>query len=172
MVRRITRDLHTHRLIESLSCESCLRAPLHRKHLPDCSYTSSNTRDIETTFLYRLQPRLVGPPPSLLDIPPSLLPSGGGGGSTSFSKIGTSVRSMFGTQTLLSMRRFIEDAEKKREKETGVKDAELEAMDSTMSMGEEGAQKEAIQALRMLFDNFEDQIKHQDEVDEGDSSDS
>ena len=50
---------------------------------------------------------------------------------TSFSKIDTSVRSMPGTQTLLSMRQFIEDAEKENEKEKGSLDAELEAMDSS-----------------------------------------
>ena len=34
VVCRITRDLHTRRLIESLACESHLQVPLHRKRLP------------------------------------------------------------------------------------------------------------------------------------------
>ena len=45
---------------------------------------------------------------------------------------------MFGTQTLVSMRQFIEDAEKKREKEEGVQNTEVEVMDSTRSAGKEG----------------------------------
>ena len=58
---------------------------------------------------------------------PSLLPSGGGGGvSTSFSKIDTSVRSIMGTQTLFSMRQFTEEAEKEKDSP----DAELEVKDS------------------------------------------
>ena len=188
MVRRITRDLHTRRLIESLACESSLQVPLRRKCPPDCSY-------VETTFVYRLLPRLSGSSPSLVDSPPSLLPSKAGG-STSFSKIDTSVRSMLGTQTLLSMQ-FIEDAEKENEKETGAHDTELEAMDSIpLTHKESGAmetgaydaeleavdaissaqkvkaQKEAIKALRMLFEDFEDRVQCQNEVNEGSSSES
>ena len=34
VVCRIARDLHTHRLIESLACESHLQVPLHRMCLP------------------------------------------------------------------------------------------------------------------------------------------
>ena len=161
VVRCITRDLHTRRLIESLACESHLQVPLHRKCHPDCSYANSNTRDIETTFVYRPLSGLVGFSPSLVDYPPSLLPSGGGGGSTSFSKIGTSVRSMLGTQTLLSMRQFIEDAEKENEKETAAHDTELEVMDSFTPAQKVGVQNEAIKALRMLFEEFEDQVKCQ-----------
>ena len=63
VVRRITRDLHTHRLLESLPCESHLQAPLHRRCLPDCSPASPVTRDIETIFVYRLQPGLFGSAP-------------------------------------------------------------------------------------------------------------
>ena len=98
-------------------------------------------------------------------------------GSASFSKIGTSVRSILGTQTLLSMRQLIEDVEKENEKETGAHDTEVEvtdsttkktgacdpepeAMDSSTSAQKVGAQKEAIMALRMLFEDFEDQVKH------------
>ena len=79
-VRRITRDLHTQCLLEVLNCESLSQAPLHRKCLPECSPSTSHTRDIETTFVYRLLPRLTGSMPSLLDFPPSHLPSRGRGG--------------------------------------------------------------------------------------------
>ena len=111
VVRRVTRDLHTHRLTESLDCEIRPSVPLHRRCLPCCGYSTPVTRDIETCFLYRLQPRVACPPvePPLCRAP--LLPSGGGV-SPSFSKIGTSVRSVLGTRTLLSMQQFIEDAEK------------------------------------------------------------
>ena len=150
--------LHTHRLIESLACEPHLQVPLHRRCLPDCSYATPVTRDIETTFVCRLQPRLLGSSPSPLDYPPSLLPLGGGG-STSFSKIGTSVRSMLGTQTLLSMRQFIEDVEK----EKGSLDAELEVMDSSEKEQKTSAQQDAIKALRMLFEDFETQKREKKE---------
>ena len=115
----------------------------------------------------------------------------GGVGSASFSKIGskigTSVRSTLGTQALMFMRQFLEDAERENEKETGECDTELEVMDSVMektgacnpegmdsstSTQKVGAQKEAIMALRMLFEDFEDQVKHQDEVNEESASES
>ena len=112
-----------------------------------------------------------------------------GGGSASFSKIGTSVRSILGTQTLMSMRQFLEDAEKHSEKETGAHDTELEVtdsttektgaydpepevMDSSTSAQKVDAQREAITALRMLFEDFEDQVKYRDEVSEENSSES
>ena len=88
--------------------------------------------------------------------------------TTSFSKVDTSVRSMIGTQTLLSMRQFIEDAEK----EKGSPDAELEVKDSSELEQKKNAQREGIKALRMLFEDFEAQMKWQNEVDEGSSSDS
>ena len=91
-----------------------------------------------------------------------------GGGSTSFSKIGTSVRSILGTQTLLSMRQFIEDAEK----EQGAHDTELEVMRSPEAEQKKSAQQEAIHALRMLFEDFEAQIQWQTEVDEESASES
>ena len=79
---------------------------------------------------------------------------------------------MLGTQTLLSMRQFIEDAEKENEKEKGGHDTELEAMDSSASAQKVGAQQEAIKALRMLFEDFEDQFKCQNEVKDESSSES
>ena len=145
VVRRITRDLHTHRLLESLACESLLQVPLHRRCLPECSYANSVTRDVETTIVHRLQPRPLGPSPVLLVLPFFLR---GGGGSISFSKNDTSVRSMWGTQTLLSMRQFIDDAQKQR----GSLDTELEVMDSPEAEQKKSAQQEAIKALRTLFE--------------------
>ena len=41
VVRRITRDLHTHRLIESLDCEIRPRVPLHCRCLPGCGHATS-----------------------------------------------------------------------------------------------------------------------------------
>ena len=79
---------------------------------------------------------------------------------------------MLGTQTMMSMRQFLEDAEKGNEKETGVEDAEVEEMDSSATVQKEDAQKEAIQALRILFEDFEEQIKHQTDVNDASSSES
>ena len=107
-----------------------------------------------------------------MDYPPSLLPSGGGGVPPPFQKIETSVRSIPGTQTLLSMRQFIEDAEKENEKEKGSLDAELEAMDSSISAQKTAAQQEAIKGLRVLIEDFEAQIKRQSEIDARTSCDS
>ena len=53
VLRRITRDLPTHRLIESLECEPRLQVPLHRRCLPGCGHATPVTRDIETSFVYR-----------------------------------------------------------------------------------------------------------------------
>ena len=41
VVRRINRDLHTHRLIESLECEPHLQVPLHRRCLPGLAKPSN-----------------------------------------------------------------------------------------------------------------------------------
>ena len=75
---------------------------------------------------------------------------------------------MLGTQTLLSMRQFREDAEKER----GSLNAELEVMSPAEAEQKKSAQQEAIKALRTLFEDFEDQIKWQNEVNEESSSDS
>ena len=79
VVQRITRDLHTRRVLEDLLCDSHLQVPLHRKCLPDCGSTTSHTRDIQTTFVYRLFPRFHGPDVLPLDLRPSRFPLGGGG---------------------------------------------------------------------------------------------
>ena len=61
VVRRLTQDVHTHQILESLPCELHLQVPLHRRCLPGCSPQSSATRDIQTTFVYRLHPSLLIP---------------------------------------------------------------------------------------------------------------
>ena len=160
VVRHITRDLHTHRLIESLECELRLQVPLHRRCLPGCGHATPYTRDIETCFFFRLQPRVIGPPLMPPLSLPSLLPSGGGG--TSFSKLDTSVRSMMGSKTLSSMQRFIEDAEK----ECTVHDAELKVKDV-----QDAKQKETETRRHQGIEDAA-HIKRQNEVDQETSSDS
>ena len=133
VVRRITGDLHTRHVLEDLLCDSHLQVPLHRKCLPACGPTTRHTRDTQTTFVYRLFPRFIGPdvlPLHFAAFPFSL--GGGGGGSASFSKFAsfskledTSVRSTLGTRTLSIMRQFIEDAEKDGEEESGTGVSEL-----------------------------------------------
>ena len=78
VVRRITKDLHTHSVLEDLLCDSHLQVPLHRKCLPDCGPAMTHTRDILTTFVYRLSPRFHGPDVLPLDLQSSRFPSGGG----------------------------------------------------------------------------------------------
>ena len=79
VVRRITKDLHTRCVLEDLLCDSHFQVPLHRKCLPECGPTLSHTRDIQTTFVYRLIPRLYKPDVSPLGLRPSRFPWGGGG---------------------------------------------------------------------------------------------
>ena len=85
------------------------------------------------------------------------------------------------------MRQFLEDAAQENEKEKGARDTAREVMDSAMdktnacdpegmnlsiSTQKVGAQKEAIMALRKLFEDFEEQVKHQGEVSEESASES
>ena len=67
------RDLHSHALIETLNCDNQPKQMLHRCCLPGCGHDTSATRDIETCFLYRLDP---------LHIPDTF--RGGGGGRLPF----------------------------------------------------------------------------------------
>ena len=166
VVRRLTRDLHTMQILEPLPCESHPQVPLHRRCLPDCGPTTSHTRDIETTFVYRILPRLGGPTVPCMDPTPSSFPSGGG--SASFSKIDTSVCSTFGTRTLSLMRQF---TEKESEKETGISVSELNVKDTGCDSNEVSCQegsitrdKEAIKALKVLFEDLEDRLQHPKEV--------
>ena len=50
VVRRITRDLHSHALIETLDCDAQPKLVLHRRCLPGCSH------DTSAAFLYRANP--------------------------------------------------------------------------------------------------------------------
>ena len=134
VVRRLTQDAHTNQILESLPCELHLKVTLHRRCLPGCSPQSCATRG-ET-----LRPRLSTvfihpccfPMPLHRELSPAPFPSGGGGGSLSlspylsspslslflrgptfsqFSVDGASEDSTFGTQTILAMRKFLDDAE-------------------------------------------------------------
>ena len=80
VVRRLTQDVHTNQILESLPCEPPLQVPLHRRCLPGCSPQSHATRDIKTTFVYRLNPSLLLPNISSRELSPAPFPSGGGGG--------------------------------------------------------------------------------------------
>ena len=133
VVRRLTRDAHTHQILESLPCEIHLQVPLHRRCLPGCGPHTCATRDIQTTFVYRLQPFSFTPSVVPEELSPAPFPSeGGGGGSlflspslsspslslflrgppfSQFSTGGASENSTFGTQTLMAMRKFLDDAE-------------------------------------------------------------
>ena len=79
VVRRLTQDVHTHQILESLPCEFHLQVPLHRRSLPGCGPQTSATRDIQTTFVYRLRPPLLMPSATSRELSPALFPWGGGG---------------------------------------------------------------------------------------------
>ena len=85
VVRRLTKDAHTHQILESLPCDLHLHVPLHRRCLPGCGPQSCATRDIQTTFVYRLHPSSLIPrvisfslasPPTHPENPPPLPPQG------------------------------------------------------------------------------------------------
>ena len=81
VVRRLTRDAHTHQILESLPCEIHLQMPLHRRCLPGCGPCGPHTcatRDIQTTFMYRLLPLSFSPPVSSEELSPAPFPLGGG----------------------------------------------------------------------------------------------
>ena len=108
VVRRITRDLHTHRLIESLDCEIRPR----RRCLPGCGHATSYTRHRDLLPASRSTTRGLSTFVAYLvySFPSSF--GGGGGGARPFQKFDTSVRSIMDSKTLLSMQQFLEDAEK------------------------------------------------------------
>ena len=85
VVRRLTRDAHTQQILESLPCELHLQVPLHRRLSPGCGPQSSSTRDIQTTFVYRLRPSLQSPIVISEELSPASFPSGGGGFLVPFS---------------------------------------------------------------------------------------
>ena len=78
VVQRLTRDAHTHQILESLPCDVHLQTQLHRRCPPGCGPQTSATRDIQTTFIYRLQPSLQLPCVPFRELSPPF-PSGGGG---------------------------------------------------------------------------------------------
>ena len=61
-------------------------------------------------------------------------------------------------------RQFIEDAEKESEKETGISVSELNVKDTGCQEGSTTRDKEAIKALKLLFEDFEDRLQYQNEV--------
>ena len=91
--RRITRDLHTHSLTETLDCHDHPKLALHGRCLPGCGHDTSATHDNETTFLYRPDPFQSARGMDFLaaehhtGATASLLPSGGGG-TPPFQKLG------------------------------------------------------------------------------------
>ena len=87
-------------LIEFLECEPRLQVPLRRRCLPGCGHATPVTRDMETTFVYRLQPRLLGPSPVPLVQSPSLPPSGG---KTLKRRLSGRMRLTKGVQTIPKM---------------------------------------------------------------------
>ena len=78
VVRRLTRDVHTQQILESLPCEIYLQVPLHRRCLPGCGPHTCATRDIQITFVYRLQPLPFFLPVVSQELSPAPFPSGGG----------------------------------------------------------------------------------------------
>ena len=78
VVRRLTKDLHTAQILESLPCEPHLQVSLHRRCLPGCGPHTWATRDIQTTFVYKPLPFSRIPKPPGEELSPAPLPSGGG----------------------------------------------------------------------------------------------
>ena len=182
MARRITKDLHTRDILEDLQCDSQSQVPLHRHCLPDCGPTMSHSRDIQTIFVYRLFPHFPCSTVPERGLQPSRFPSGGGGGSASFSKFSsmfqdTSVRSTLGSRTLSIMRQFVADVEKDCEEASSVDIPELNVKGShrvkktRLARRHPTLNQEANKALQKLIEDFEDQLHYQSEVSEIDASD-
>ena len=191
VVRRLTQDAHTNQILESLPCEPHLQVPLHRRCLPGCSPKTCATRDIQTTFVYRLHPSLLLPNATSRERSPAPFPSGGGGslslssflsspslslllrGPTfsQFSVDGASADSTFGTQTLLAMRKFLDEAElcsqqgmsssQVTKKVTNEGSAECKGEDSAEDESRQiEATKEVINAFRTLLHGCEEQWRY------------
>ena len=192
VVRRLTKDVHTHQILESLPCDPHLHVPLHRRCLPGCGPQSCATRDIQTTFVYRLHPSVLTPYVATRELSPAPFPSGGGGGLSlssslsppslslllrgppfsQFSVEGASQDSTFGTQTLLAMRRLLDDAELCSHQRTFTSSAasqvtrEVTNEKSAEDKGEASADdecsqieamQEVIRAFRTLLHEYEEQ---------------
>ena len=189
VVRRLTKDAHTLQILESLPCELHLHVPLHRRCLPGCGPQSCATRDIQTTFVYLLHPSSLILRVDTREPSPSPFPSGGGGVgvplpspslSPSFSLSlrdppisqflaeGASADSTFGTQTLVAMRRFLDEAEISMSydnaaslvtrEEANAKGAEdKEEVSAEDDCRQPKAIKEVIRAFRTLLHSHEEQ---------------
>ena len=192
VVRRLTKDAHTHQILESLPCDPHLHVSLHRRCLPGCGPQSCATRDIQTTFVYRLNPSLLTPYVASRELSPAPFPSGGGGGLSLSSSLsppslslllrdptisqfpveGTSQDSTFGTQTILAMRRFLDDAELHSRQRMPISSAASQATrEVTNEKGAEGkgeasaedecrqteAMQEVLRAFRTLLHEHEEQ---------------
>ena len=187
VVRRITRDLHTREILEDLLCDSQLQVPLHRQCLPlfprllgpVVPIPDVRPSRVPSGGGFRLPFKLGGGSAASFSFP------GLGGGSAFFSKFeDTSVRSTLGTRTLSIMRQFIEDAEKEGEGESDTSVSELNVKEihgvkdirsnrNRDVSGREGpriANKEAIKALRKLFEEFEEQLQYQHEISDDSTS--
>ena len=81
LVRGLTRDMHTHCVLDSLDCDGLSKLALHRSCLPECSWDTSTTRDVEPIFFNRMDPfHVYGCP--FNDQLGNLRPGGGGRGQT------------------------------------------------------------------------------------------
>ena len=165
------------------------QVPLHRRCLPECGPSMSHTRDIQTTFVYCLFPRLHRSDVHPLGLRPSRFPSGGGPVSLSkFASLSvlededTSVRSTLdlGSRTLSIMRQFVADVadvEKEYEKGTDASVSELnvkgshQGKDIKTNLRHATLNEEAIKALKKLIEDFEDQLQCPNEGCEDTTSD-
>ena len=67
------------RLLNRYPVISIYKCLLHRRCLPGCGPQTSATRDIQTTFIYRLQPPFRLPRVPFRELSPAPFPWGGGG---------------------------------------------------------------------------------------------
>ena len=156
------------------------------------------TRDIQTTFVYRLRPSLLAPRVTSEELSPAPFPSGGGGVLCSFLRPfrlrlfrcccggphfrnfldGASENSTFGTQTLMAMRKFLDETElrshqevscsQKTKKVTNEGDTECKEEDPVEDgHSQTEAEKEVICAFRILLNGCEEQWSYATQQDSG-----
>ena len=109
---------HLSTLPEPLDCDGLTKVCLHRKCLPGCRWHSPRARDIETFFLYRVNPfrtygrplHLGGPKPTLHapDARLALHPPSRGGGHSSSKQGHKSVQSVLGSHAYLTIKDVIQ----------------------------------------------------------------
>ena len=169
VVRRLTKALHSEQILETLNCELSLQVPLHRRCLPGCGPHTWATRDIQTTFVYRQTPFTAIPRSPCEELSLAPLPSGGGGSLflspslsvpplsallrgppfSQFSTDGVSDISTFGTQTLLAMRKFLDDVEmSSRQKACSSHQTKKESNDECAECAGEGVTGDTKDTLR------------------------